>query len=66
MALAETGDPYALELWHEWERETRGVRAIRWSNGLHKLVAVEDKTDEETVTEEIGGEVIYEFGPNEW
>lgn len=65
-AFAETGDFDDLTTWHEWERETKGVRAIRWSNGLHKLVEVLEQTDAEVQAVEIGGEVIWVFGPGEW
>lgn len=65
-AFAEGGDCDDLALWHEWERETRGVRAIRWSKGLHKLVHVEEQTDDELRAVEIGGELVYLFAEGEW
>jgi hypothetical protein len=65
-AFAETGDCDDLSLWHEWERETKGVRAIRWSNGLHKLVNVVEQTDADVRAVAIGGELIYVFGSGEW
>lgn len=57
-----------LTLWHEWESATRGIHAIQWSRGLRSLVGVADeKTDEEVVAIEVGGDVVYEFlDRNEW
>ena len=65
-AFADSGDCDDLALWHEWERETRGVQAIRWSQGLHKLVDVQEQTDEELRAIEIGGELVYVFAEGEW
>ena len=65
-AFAESGDCDDLTLWHEWERHTRGVHAMQWSKGLHKLVDVEEQTDEELRAVEVGGELVYIFGEGEW
>jgi hypothetical protein len=66
-ALAETGDCADLQLWHEWERATRGVQAIRWSKGLRALVGLgQEQSDEEIVAAEIGGETLYRFSCPEW
>lgn len=54
-------------LWQEYEQATRGVKAIRWSNGLRAELALgEDVSDQQIVMEEIGGQVLYEFTPAEW
>lgn len=54
-------------LWQEYERATRGVKALRWSNGLRAAVALgAERSDQQIVMEEIGGQVLYEFGPREW
>lgn len=56
-----------LELWHEWERTTRGVKAIRWSRGLRAAVALgEELTDEQLVAIEVGGDVRYRFTHESW
>jgi hypothetical protein len=65
-ASAAYGDCDDLALCHEWERDTRGVQAIRWSRGLHKLVDVQEQTDEELRAIEIGGELVYIFAEGEW
>jgi hypothetical protein len=56
-----------LAIWHEWERSTAGVHAIRWSNGLRaELKMLTELTDEEIVGIAIGGEVIHTFTRPEW
>jgi len=65
-AFAETGDEAELVRWHEWEEATRGVQAIRWSNGLKALTGVLEQTDDELRAIEIGGEVVYLFRRDEW
>lgn len=54
-------------LWREYETATRGVKAIRWSNGLRAAVDLgAELTDEQIVMEEIGGAVLHEFTPPAW
>jgi hypothetical protein len=65
--FADTGDCDDLAIWHEFERATTGVQAIRWSNGLRAAVALgEEATDEEVVQAVVGGEVVYTFTMPEW
>jgi hypothetical protein len=65
-SFAETGDTAALGLWREWELTTKGVHAIQWSRGLRGLLQLgAERTDEELVAEEIGGEVVYVFNDGE-
>jgi hypothetical protein len=65
--FSETGDLADLALWHEWEAATAGVHAIRWSKGLRQEIGLAaEKTDEEIVQVEVGGEVIYTFSFAEW
>jgi len=65
--IASTGDPRDIRLWHEYEKATQGVHAIRWSRGLRKVVELAaEKTGEEIVAEEIGGEKVYQFKAHEW
>lgn len=53
--LVSTGEAVALDLWHEWERTSKGRRQVGWSQGLReRFAAVEEITDEEIVAEEIG------------
>lgn len=65
--FADTGSATDLRLWHEWERATMGVQAIRWSSGLRKEVGLgKEETDEEIVEAVVGGEVVYTFTMPEW
>ena len=54
--LMHTGDAEALDLWHEWERGSKGKRMIGWSRGLRARFGVTEteRTDEEVVQEQIG------------
>lgn len=65
VSLAQRRD---LALWREWEAASKGVHAIQWSRGLRALAgATDEKTDEEVVAIEIGGDIVYEFRDrNEW
>lgn len=47
--LVRDGDADDLDLWHEWERESKGKRQLLWSNGLRAdlLAGVHERTDEE-------------------
>ncbi len=55
-------------LWQEYEKATRRVNAIRWAVGLRAAVGLtaDDQTDEQLAMQEVGGEVLYTFAPNQW
>jgi hypothetical protein len=59
----ETGDMAALDLWHEYERETIGKSVIRFTKGLRaRLLPQEvDQTDEELAALEVGGVDVVRF-----
>jgi hypothetical protein len=62
-----TGDCDDLALWNEYELATRGRHTIRYSKGFRKMLDLGPAlTDEEIVEQEIGGETVYEFSPEEW
>lgn len=66
-SVSDTGDCHDLALWHEWERATFRVQAIRWSKALRADVGLaKEKTDEEVVAVDVGGEVVYVFKGDEW
>lgn len=56
------------QLWQEYEKATRRVNAIRWAVGLRAAVGLadDDQTDEELAMQEVGGDVLYTFAPNQW
>jgi hypothetical protein len=59
----EQADARDFALWQEWERATKGLRAIRWSKGLRAAVGLttEERTDEEIVAAEVGGVDVFSF-----
>jgi hypothetical protein len=61
--FANTGDMAALDLWHEYERETIGKSVIRFTKGLRArlLTGEQEKTDEELAREEVGGADAVRF-----
>ncbi len=62
-AFFETGDMAALDLWHEYERETFGKSVIRFTKGLRAqlLPQEQEKTDEELAALEVGGVDVVSF-----
>lgn len=60
-----TGDKDHLNLWHEYEKATKGHQAITWSPALVKLrkdlLDVDDKTDDEIVEQEVDGEPVADI-----
>jgi hypothetical protein len=62
-----TGDGADLQLWHEYERATRGRQAIAWSKGLRELLGLADEqTDEQLAAAEIGGEDLAVITTPQW
>lgn len=61
-----TGDAADIALYRAYEKATKGHQAISWSKGLHVLLAVEDKSDEQLAAEEVGGEVIVMIPADIW
>ena len=58
-----TGDMAALDLWHEYERETFGKSVIRFTKGLRARLLPDDaqQTDEELAALEVGGVEVVRF-----
>lgn len=49
------GDLDALDLWHEWERGSKGHMQLTWSKGLRAMLALGvERTDEEVAEQEAG------------
>jgi hypothetical protein len=49
------GDADALDLWHEWEKGSKGRRQLGWSALLReRLGLLEEKSDEDIAGEELG------------
>lgn len=57
--LYTRGEVEDLELWHEWERGSKGRQQIGWSLAAAHLRPVEpEKSDQEIVDEDRGGETV--------
>lgn len=65
-AFRQTGDEAELGLWLEYERVTKGRRAMSWSRGLKARLGVAEKSDEDLAAEEQGGVVVTWIASAEW
>lgn len=54
--VVASGDAADLALWEEYEKATKGRRALVWSDGLKAMVGVDEVSDEEIAEEEEGSE----------
>lgn len=63
------GDADSLDLWHRWEADSKGKRALTWSRGLRERVGLDvEASDEEIAETEVGtaadaGFVITDWSP---
>lgn len=49
------GDAESLDMWHEYEKASKGKRQLTWSQGLRDLLRLgQEKTDDEIAGEELG------------
>jgi hypothetical protein len=61
------GDADDLELWNEYEKTTKGKRAITWSRGLRDLLGVgAERTDEDIADAEVGDRDDTGFYVADW
>lgn len=49
------GDADALDLWHAWERGSKGKRALTWSRGLRARVGLDTEATDEEIAEAVVG-----------
>lgn len=67
LSAAETGDADALDLWHEYERASKGKRALTYSRGLRKRFGLDvEATDEEIADAEVGTKDDALFEVTDW
>jgi hypothetical protein len=54
--VVDLGDADALDLWHEWERGSKGRRQITWAQGLRQRLGLlaDEQSDEQIAAEELG------------
>lgn len=66
--FAKTGDMAAVDLWHEYEKATRGKAALSWSRGLKARLLDEEEgpTDEDLAGAEQGGREVAELPEASW
>jgi hypothetical protein len=66
-AVVNQGDADALDLWHEWEKASKGRRQLTWSRGLRALLALGvEKSDVELVEDDNGGTEEASIGKKSW
>lgn len=68
-AVHREGDADALDLWHAWERGSKGKRALTWSRGLRARVGLDVEASDEEIAEAVVGSehdaglVVVDWGP---
>ncbi len=64
----QNGDKYAGEIFREYARSFAGGKLLRWSNGLKKLLLIEELEDEDIteIEEKLQHEIIQEITPELW
>lgn len=64
---SEEGDEIAAERWSEWESDSKGKRALTWSQGLRKRVGLDlEATDETIAAAEVGTREDTGFIITDW
>lgn len=65
--LREDGLADDLELWEEWEKASKGKRALTWSHGLRARLGLDvEATDEEIAATEVGTRQDTGFIITDW
>lgn len=64
--FTECGVEDDLKLWREWERGSKGRKQLTWSRGLKALSEVEDLTDEQVASEDVGGDDVAVIDADTW
>jgi len=68
--VVRLGDAEDLDIWHEYERGSKGRRQIAWSYGLRARLLppdeVEELTDEQIAELDHGGDVVVELNADLW
>lgn len=64
--ISETFDETDIALWREYERISKGKRALTWSKDLREYSHIEEITDEEIAAEEIGDEAVAVIENQDW
>lgn len=65
--IIENGDEKDLKLWGEYERVSKGRRALTWSVGLRDWAHLEEELSDEEVAEQVpGGDIVAIFANADW
>lgn len=55
-----------FDRWSEWEKESKGMQQLVWSDGLKARAGVEEIKDEQITEEEIDGKAVAHITPQSW
>lgn len=68
LLMAEAGDQLAGKAWLQYINAFQGKRQLVWSQGLKKLLVIEEKSDEQIAEEKTDEEsrVVAVISPNAW
>lgn len=65
--IIETGDADDIDIWYEYEKASKGKRALTWSKGLRNWANLgQELTDEEIAEEEVGDKSVALFNHEQW
>jgi hypothetical protein len=65
--FVRTGDLHDLDLWHEYEKATRGRKQLTWAQGFRAFLELDDElTDQEIVDAEQGDDDVQLIDADEW
>lgn len=66
-SVAVVGDADDLDLWHDWEKASKGKRALTWSRGLRALAGLDvEQSDEDLAEAVVGTEEDTGFTIADW
>ena len=66
-SIVTTGDADDLDLWHVWEKASKGKRSLTWSKGLRALAGLDvEKSDEDLAEAVVGTEEDTGFTIADW
>lgn len=64
--VLELGDADDLDVWHEYERVSKGKRALTWSKTLREYSKIQEVSDEEIASEEVGDDAVAVIDASDW
>lgn len=65
--IALIGDADLVDLWREYERVSKGKRALTWSRGLRAWAGLgQERTDEEIAEDQAGDDTVFTVNNSAW